>query len=100
MTTSAPASPGETITLLATGLGATSPATPALQTVTGWAPVVMPVTVTIGGVAATVQYAAKVSPGVYQISVTVPSSAAAGNQTIQVGVSGFSSPAGVFLPVV
>ena len=100
VTTSAPANPGETITLLATGLGATSPVTPALQTVSGWAPVVMPVTATIGGVPATVQYAAKVSPGVYQISVTVPLSAAAGNQMIQVGVSGFSSSSGVFLPVV
>lgn len=99
VTTSAPANPGETITLLATGLGATSPATPALQTVTGWAPVAMPVTVTVGGLAATVRYAAKVSPGVYQISVTVPSSATAGNQAIQVGISGFSSPSGVFLPV-
>jgi uncharacterized protein (TIGR03437 family) len=100
VTTSAPANPGETITLLATGLGATSPATPAVQTVVGWAPVAMLVTVTIGGAAATVQFAAKVSPGVYQISVTIPSSAAAGNQTVQVGVSGFSSPSGVFLPVV
>lgn len=99
VTPSAPANPGETISLLATGLGATSPATPALQTVTGWAPTAMPVTATIGGVAATVQYAAKVSPGVYQMSLTVPSSAAAGNQAIQVGISGFSSPAGVFLPV-
>ncbi len=100
VTTTAAAYPGETVTLLATGLGPTSPATPALQTVTGWAPVVMPVTATIGGVAATVQYAAKVSPGVYVISVTVPASATAGNQMIQVGVSGFSSSSGVFLPVV
>lgn len=99
VTTAAPANPGEAITLTATGLGATNPATPALQTITTYAPVAMPVTVSIGGVAAQVQSAVKVSPGVYQITVTVPSSVAAGNQAIQVGISGFSSPSGVFLPV-
>ncbi len=96
---SAPANPGETITLMATGLGTTNPATPSSETVSGWAPVTLPVTVTIGGVAAQVQSAAKVSPGCYAIVVTVPSSAGAGNQTVQVGISGFASPAGVFLPI-
>lgn len=98
VTTSSPASRGETITLTATGLGATNPATPASQAVTTWAPVAMPVTVSIGGVAATVQSAAKVSPGCYQITVTVPS-VSSGNQTVQVGIGGFSSPSGVFIPI-
>jgi len=96
---SSPATPGESITLLASGLGATNPATPAAQTVSGWSPVQLPVTVTIGGVAAKVSSAAKVSPGCYAIYVTVPSSVAAGNQALQVGVDGFMSAAGVFLPI-
>jgi uncharacterized protein (TIGR03437 family) len=98
VTVSSPANPGETINLLGTGFGATNPATPATGTVTGWDPVAQPVTVTIGGVAAQVQSAAKVSPGVYEIAVTVPA-ITGGNQTVQVGISGFSSPAGVFLPI-
>jgi uncharacterized protein (TIGR03437 family) len=98
VTPSAPANPGETITVLASGLGATNPATPASQTVSGYAPVVLPVTVSIGGVAAQVQSAVKVWPGIYQITVTVPA-VTGGNQAVQVGISGFVSPAGVFLPI-
>ena len=95
---SSPAAPGEGITLIASGLGPTNPATPATQTVTGWDPVALPLSVTIGGIAATVNGAAKVSPGVYVIYTAVPSSIGAGNQAVQVGVSGFTSPGGVFLP--
>lgn len=95
---SSPAIPGESITLLASGLGATNPATPATQTVSGWNPAVLPVTVTIGGLAAEVNGVAKVSPGSYSIVVTVPPSVGAGNQVVQVAVSGFTSPTGVFLP--
>jgi len=98
VTVSAPANPGETITLLASGLGATNPATPASQTVSVYAPVALPVTALIGGVAAPVQKAVKVWPGIYQITVTVPS-VTGGNQVVQVGISGFSSPPGVFLPI-
>lgn len=94
---SAPAIPGETITMLATGLGPTNPATPPSQAVVN-EPVAAPVTVTMGGVAAQVKSATQVGPGSYQIAVTVPS-VGAGNQAVQLGVSGFLSPAGVFLPI-
>lgn len=96
---SAPAAPGETIVMLASGLGATNPPTPANQVVTVWSPVAQPVTVTIGGVTVAVWSAVKVSPGCYEITVTIPASMTAGNQAVQIGIAGFQSPAGVFVPV-
>ena len=99
ITASSPAVPGEIITLLGTGFGPTNPATPSSQSVSIYAPVALPVTATIGGLNATVTGAAKVSPGVYQLTVVVPAGAGTGNQLVQTGASGFLSPAGVFVPL-
>ena len=72
--TSRPAVPGETLQIYATGLGPTNPAVPAGQLVAAPAPLsnLTQLHVTIGGVAATVQYAGIVEPGVYQIDLIVP----------------------------
>jgi uncharacterized protein (TIGR03437 family) len=96
--TMSPAKPGEVITLIATGLGSTSPPTPASQTVSAFTPVTASVAVSIGRVNATVVAAGKVSPGCYQITVKVPV-VPAGNQPIVVNVGGFQSGSGVVLPV-
>jgi uncharacterized protein (TIGR03437 family) len=74
LTSVAPAKPGDTVTVYATGLGATSPVTP-----TGLAPAVLAKTVatptlTVGGQPATVVFSG-VSPGfagLYQVAFTVP----------------------------
>ena len=72
--TSRPAQPGETLQIYATGFGPTTPAVPAGQMVGKAAPLsdLTQLRVTIGGVAATVQYAGIVAAGEYQINVIVP----------------------------
>jgi uncharacterized protein (TIGR03437 family) len=67
-----PARPGENITLYATGLGATTPATNTGETVVSALPVAAPVQVTIGGQPAAVAYAGLIGSGLYQVNVVVP----------------------------
>ena len=97
---SRPAVPGETLQIYATGLGPTNPAVPAGQLVAAPAPLsnLTQLHVTIGGVAATVQYAGIVSPGEYQIDLMVPQ-VADGDQPILATIAGASSQTGVFLSV-
>ena len=96
----APAAPGETIVVYATGLGATSPAlipgqVPAVAASLATLPVV-----TIGGTAATVAFAGAVpgTAGVYQINVQVPSTAPNGDLPLIV-VVGTASSASTLLTV-
>ncbi len=79
--TTAPAAPGETVSVYATGLGATSPALIPGQVPTDAVRVATLPTVTIGGTAATVVSATVVpgSPGLYQINVQVPTDAVNGD---------------------
>ena len=56
-------------------------------------------TVTIGGVDAPVSYAGLVGPGLIQVNVQVPQTAAAGNQQVLVTYSGVTSPSGVLIPI-
>ena len=95
---------GETIILWGTGFGATTPAFP-VGIATPLSPLYLtssPVTVTIGGVAASVyQGAAFLSPGaasLYQVAVTVPS-LASGDYPVVASVSGAQSPATTMITV-
>ncbi len=98
--TSRPAVPGEILQIYATGLGPTKPAVPAGQLVAAPAPLtdLTQLHVTIGGVAATVQYAGIVEPGVYQIDLMVPQ-LDDGDQPILATIAGASSQAGLFIPI-
>jgi uncharacterized protein (TIGR03437 family) len=98
--TSRPAQPGEWLQIYATGLGPTTPAVPAGQLVGKSAPVsdLTQLHVTIGGVAATVQYAGIVLAGEYQINVLVPQ-VANGDQPILATIAGVSSQTGVSIPI-
>jgi uncharacterized protein (TIGR03437 family) len=98
--TSRPAQPGEVLQLYATGFGPTTPAVPAGQTVGSPAPLadLTQLHVTVGGVAATVQYAGIVAPGEYQINLIVPS-LPGGDQPVLASIGGVSSQAGVSLPI-
>jgi uncharacterized protein (TIGR03437 family) len=97
---SVPAQPGEALQLYATGLGPTTPAVTAGQTVGSPAPLsdLTQLHVTIGGVPATVQYAGITFPGLYQINVIVPI-LANGDQPILATIGGVSSPAPVSIPI-
>ena len=95
-----PAAKGSVVAIYATGGGALNPTalTGSVTSTTGSSlPLTSaPVTVTIGGVPAQVQYsgaAPGIVSGVLQINVTVPSGVASSNQLVVVSVGGVSSPA-------
>lgn len=88
---SAPAAPGETVTLYATGCGATNPALIVGLVPDEAYPLATLPQVTIGGLPATVAFGGVVpgTAGVYQINVQVPSGAANGDLplVIQAGIT-------------
>ena len=103
VTTANAAPRGSTVIIYATGGGLTTPAS-----VTGGVAgstllkTNAPVSVTIGGVAATVSYAGSAPglvQGVLQINAIVPTSISAGSQPILVTVGSATSQNGVAIPV-
>ncbi len=94
-----PAKPGEVVELYGVGFG---PTNPPIESGIGFgfaAPTVSPVAVTIGGVAATVQFSGLVSPGLYQLNVVVPSGLVSGDQVVQASVGGASTSGATYLTV-
>jgi len=85
-----PAEPGETIMLFATGFG------PALASgVLGVTPEIV-----IDGIAAPVNFAGQVGPGLYQFNVVVPPTATLGQDLLVVGLSGnFETQPNAFLTI-
>jgi uncharacterized protein (TIGR03437 family) len=96
----APAAPGETVTVYATGCGPASPALIPGQVPTSAVSVAASPQATIGGAAATVAFAGVVAgaAGLYQINVQIPSDAANGDLPLIVQV-GTASSASVLLTV-
>ncbi len=99
-TASRSAEPGEILQVYATGLGPATPAVPAGQLVAKPAPLsdLSRLSVTVGGVDATVQYAGIVLPGLYQINVVVPL-LPDGDQPVLAAIGGATSQGGVSVPV-
>jgi uncharacterized protein (TIGR03437 family) len=97
---SSPASAGETVVLYGTGFGPTTPAVPTGMLVTSPAPLSgqYPLTLTVGGMPATVEYAALVAVGLYQFNVTLPQ-VASGNQPVVATLGTSSTQAGVVIPI-
>ena len=94
------ASPGENVVIYATGFGQTNPAFTNQLTATGIGsgsanpfPISLPSlpTVTIGNLPATVSFAGLVGPGLYQLNLTVPASASAGDLPIVAMYNGVST---------
>ncbi len=102
-TTFTPATPGEYLTLFATGFGTTNPPFNAGDLPTGAAPVTAPVTVTIGGTAlpaSAILYAgATADAGLYQLNVQVPAGIPSGNQPVVITIGGVPSPASAYITV-
>jgi uncharacterized protein (TIGR03437 family) len=95
---STPAAPGETIVLYGNGFGQITPAiNPGAAAQAG----VLPYnpTITIGGLPATVLYAAAVSPGLYQFNVEVPPNAQNGDLALLATYNGVSTQQGVVITV-
>ncbi|MEO7145403.1 MAG: IPT/TIG domain-containing protein [Bryobacteraceae bacterium] len=105
ITHDAPAQPGETIVLYATGLGQTMPPVSYGEIATKATPVQNPgsVVVLVDGAAvdpASVSYAglAPGFAGLYQVNLQVPASAGA-DPEIRIGMAAFTSPPNLILPV-
>lgn len=95
---STPATPGEQIVLYTVGFGL--PSTTLVNgssTQTGSLPV-LPVC-TVGGTPASLSFAGLISPGLYQLNLTVPASAANGDNPIACIYNGFSTPVGDLITV-
>jgi uncharacterized protein (TIGR03437 family) len=89
---------GENLVLYGTGFGPVTPAQPTGQLVQAAAPTATPVTVTIGGRPATVQFAGLIGAGLYQINVAMPA-VPTGDAEIVVSVNGKQSAGSVYVPV-
>jgi uncharacterized protein (TIGR03437 family) len=98
--TSRPAVPGEVILLFGTGFGPTTPAVPTGQIFSGAAPLADPTQLhmTIGGAAATVQFAGMVAAGEYQFNVVIPP-VGDGDQAIVATIAGFATQSGLSISV-
>ena len=104
-----PATPGEFISLFATGFGPTNPSfnageVPALEAPPGIADLTNPVSVTIGGLPVPDRdvFYAGVAPccaGLYQLVVKVPDNAPDGDLAVVAAVGGVSTPDGPYVTV-
>jgi uncharacterized protein (TIGR03437 family) len=97
------AQPGAVLILWGTGFGPASPPAPVGAEVPSTAayPTASPVTVTVGGVAATV-YGAALAPGyaaLYQVAIQVPSSLANGDYALVATINGVSSPSSALITI-
>jgi uncharacterized protein (TIGR03437 family) len=93
-----PVKAGEILELFGVGFGPTNPAVPSGQVFKGQAPTVYPVTITIGGVPASVSFAGVTSAGLYQFNVIVPN-AGSGDQALQATVNGVATLPGPVLTI-
>lgn len=91
ITTSALANPGDLLTLAATGLGQTSPATTNFTAPSPPLPLASPLTLTVGGVQAVVSAAAYQGSGEYLIQFLVPATVQ-GSVPVVLSIDGQSSP--------
>lgn len=86
-TASSPAKAGDVIVLYGTGFGPTTPAVDPTLIFSGAAPTTNPVTVTIGGQPAQVQFAGISGAGLYQLNVVVPQGLSNGDQPVVAATS-------------
>jgi uncharacterized protein (TIGR03437 family) len=96
---SRPAAPNEVIQLWATGFGTTNPAIPDGQVVSSSRPITNTLTVSIGGVNLTPDFAGLVGAGLYQINVRIPPAAADGNLAIRATIQGVQTLNGLVVAV-
>ena len=98
-TPSAPANPGDTLVLWATGFGPTTPTVPAGVEVSGAPATLSLPVVTVGGMQVTVISSVLTpgSAGVYQIAIQLPANVPTGNVTVQASIGGAETPGGITL---
>lgn len=97
--TTTPAEPGGTVDLWGTGFGWTTPAIPSGELVTQPALTANPVTASIGGVQAQVQWARLSAAGVWQIRIRIPDNLPNGDARVVAEVGGVHTQDNVFLTI-
>jgi uncharacterized protein (TIGR03437 family) len=95
---STPAAPGETIAAYAVGFGLPATALTSGSSSQVGALASLP-SCTVGGSPATVGFAGLISPGLYQLNITVPSNAVTDDDAISCTYNGATTPAGDLLTV-
>jgi uncharacterized protein (TIGR03437 family) len=95
---STPAKAGETISLYAAGFGLPATALVNGSSSQSGALPVLPVC-QVGGVPAVVAFAGVVGPGLYQLNLTIPATAATGDNTVGCTYNGQTTPAGNLITV-
>ena len=98
-TTAAAAKAGDTLEIYGTGFGPTTTSVDPGLVFTGAYPTSAAVTVTLGGVPASVLFAGLVGAGLYQINVTVPAGLTAGDNAVIASVAGYSTQSGGLLKI-
>jgi uncharacterized protein (TIGR03437 family) len=96
--TSTPAAPGETITLYAVGFGLPATALINGSSTQAGSLAVIPVC-QVGGTSATLTFAGLSGPGLYQLNLTIPPTAANGDNTLVCSYNGYATPAGNLITV-
>lgn len=98
---SAPAKPGESISLWALGFGPSNPPQPAGQIArnTPLAPASPALVLTIGGRVVTPSYVGLGGVGLYQFNITVPSDLADGDYEVVATMANYQTQAGLKIPV-
>ncbi|HLY18372.1 MAG TPA: TIGR03118 family protein [Bryobacteraceae bacterium] len=95
-----PAAPGETIVMYGTGFGVTNPAAPEGMVITTPLPLAAGFpTITFNGAAGQVRYSSLTYAGLFQINVTIPTSAPSGDVAVVAQVGPESSPANVVIAI-
>jgi len=97
--TTSPAQLGEEIVLWGTGFGSTNPPAASGQLIAAPVELAKTVTVTVGGVAALVDFAGLVAPGLDQINVVIPAGLPAGDQLVVASIDGVQTQAGAYITV-
>ena len=92
-----PVNSGGTLILYGVGFGPTIPQVKAGQAFSGVASTASAVSISIGGVAATVAFSGITEAGLYQFNVIVPANAGSGDQPITAVVNGVATPTGAVL---
>jgi uncharacterized protein (TIGR03437 family) len=93
------ARPGDTVDLYAIGLGPTTPAYPSGSFVTGFFGISGAMNVVLGNTQILPQFAALVSPGLYQVRFVVPANTPSGDLPIQLDFGAVQSATSVYLTV-
>lgn len=98
--TTVPAAPGDRILLFGTGFGPTAPQVDPANTFQGAAPLATPrdLSISVGGVPATVEFAGLVGNGLYQFNIVVPN-VPDGDQTLVAQIGGQRSQSSLRLTV-